>query len=315
MDTEPDASLKISLYENKDLRQVQIQLLQNISNGFEKCKFLKDEYGGAPGDRNKPNSGRDGARPKKLHHNEELLGQITCMGFDRTSAKKALKLTGDVSNAVTFLLESGEAGLAEVSDSEEEERKRAEEDRLAEEARKARAEEAKRKAEELRKERQSKLIEVADFKKYLSKIQEKGLAIVAQWSKFSVEQSKVIPYETQKKYWRLFESYVLNLAKSPSKNEKDLTEIFDTVFDQFRDKVENQLEQGVQSSSSSVEAMIVKFQDTKNLLTLLNRLIRLAPFKPILSLKSHERQHKLMDAVQKTLKAITSEASGASMQK
>jgi hypothetical protein len=142
-------------------------LLQSISTGFEKCKYLKDEFGGAPGDRNRPNSGRDAGRPKKLHHNEELLGQITCMGFDRTSAKKALKLTGDVSNAVTFLLESGEAGLAEVSDSEEEERRKAEEDRLAEEARKAQEEEATKRAEELRRERQSKLIDVAFFKKYL----------------------------------------------------------------------------------------------------------------------------------------------------
>lgn len=57
------------------------------------------------------------------------------------------------------------------------------------------------------------------------------MAVVAEWSKFSVEQSRVVPYETQKRYWRLFESYVLNLAKSPSKNERDLTEIFDTVFE------------------------------------------------------------------------------------
>ena len=42
------------------------------------------------------------------------------MGFDRQSAKKALKLTGDVSNAVTFLLESGEMGLDQVAISDEE---------------------------------------------------------------------------------------------------------------------------------------------------------------------------------------------------
>jgi hypothetical protein len=46
------------------------------------------------------------------------------MGFDRVLAKKALKLTGDVGNAVTFLLESGEAGLTQVSDSEEEPEKK-----------------------------------------------------------------------------------------------------------------------------------------------------------------------------------------------
>ena len=47
------------------------------------------------------------------------------MGFERKLAKKALKLTGDVNNAVTFLLESGEAGLNEVSDSEEADEKNA----------------------------------------------------------------------------------------------------------------------------------------------------------------------------------------------
>lgn len=44
--TSADPSQPISLYEDKNLRQVQILLLNNISNGFEKCKFLKDEHGG-----------------------------------------------------------------------------------------------------------------------------------------------------------------------------------------------------------------------------------------------------------------------------
>ena len=41
------------------------------------------------------------------------------MGFDEAIAKKALKATGDVSNAVTLLLESS-FNLENVSDSEEE---------------------------------------------------------------------------------------------------------------------------------------------------------------------------------------------------
>ena len=68
---------KIQLYENKDLRQVQILLLQNISTGFDKCKYIKDEFGEGPsaGDRNKPNSGRgEAAKPKKIHHDEALIG-------------------------------------------------------------------------------------------------------------------------------------------------------------------------------------------------------------------------------------------------
>ena len=60
------------------------------------------------------------------------------MGFERKLAKKALKLTGDVGNAVTFLLESGEAGLNEVSDSEEEEKKKSDQDKKDEHDKQAR---------------------------------------------------------------------------------------------------------------------------------------------------------------------------------
>lgn len=67
----------------------------------------------------------------KPHHDENLIIQITSMGFDRSIAKKALKATGDVSNAVTFLLES--ANLDGVSDSDDPanaEAKKAAEDKL-----------------------------------------------------------------------------------------------------------------------------------------------------------------------------------------
>jgi len=36
---------RLPLYQDKDLRKVQVLLLQNIASGFEKCKFLKDEFG------------------------------------------------------------------------------------------------------------------------------------------------------------------------------------------------------------------------------------------------------------------------------
>jgi len=117
-----DGKEKIQLYENKDLRQVQILLLQNISTGFERCKYLKDEFseGSNAADRNKNILGRgEAAKPKKVHHDESLISQITGMGFERKLAKKALKLTGDVSSAVTFLLEDNGAALIDVSDSEE----------------------------------------------------------------------------------------------------------------------------------------------------------------------------------------------------
>jgi hypothetical protein len=64
----------ISLNENKDLKQVQILLLRNISSSFDKCEFLKDEYGEARGDGHRSNSGRgEPAKPKKVHRDESLI--------------------------------------------------------------------------------------------------------------------------------------------------------------------------------------------------------------------------------------------------
>jgi len=181
---------KIELYENKDLRALEILLLQNISTGFEKCKYLKDEHGDPAnpgGDRTRMMSGRGGepAKPKKLHHDESLLAQITAMGFDRKLAKKALKLTGDVSNAVTFLLETGEAGLVGLSDSEEDgEQNAGESQKAGEEATK---EDELKKAEELRNDRRSKLIGVGEFRDYLKSVQDTGLGVVTEWATFTAE--------------------------------------------------------------------------------------------------------------------------------
>jgi hypothetical protein len=46
--------------------------MQNVASGFEKCKFLKDEYG-------KLSEGRSGlsreevVKPKKPHHDEDQI--------------------------------------------------------------------------------------------------------------------------------------------------------------------------------------------------------------------------------------------------
>ena len=99
------------LHEDKDLRQVQIILLEAIASGFAKCKELAGDLDEPqPGDQREAVKKKDNPR-QKVHQNEGFIEQITNMGFSRADARRALKLTGDVSNAVTFLLESGEAGL------------------------------------------------------------------------------------------------------------------------------------------------------------------------------------------------------------
>ena len=98
----------------------------------------------------------------KPHHDESLISQITGMGFDRSIAKKALKVTGDVSNAVTFLLEAG--NLDNVSDSDDPanaDAKKAAEEKQAKEAA------AKKLQDEERKSRQGSLISVENFKEFL----------------------------------------------------------------------------------------------------------------------------------------------------
>jgi len=127
------------------------------------------------------------------------------MGFERKLAKKALKLAGDVGNAVTFLLESGEAGLAAVPDSEDEEQQKSEQDKKDQHDKQALEEEEAKAAEERKQERKAKLISVSDFKEYWQRAQEQGLTVVTQWSTFSSEETKMVPYRTQRKYAKLFD--------------------------------------------------------------------------------------------------------------
>lgn len=127
------------------------------------------------------------------------------MGFERKLAKKALKLTGDVGNAVTFLLESGEAGLAAVPDSEDEEQQKTEQDKKDQHEKQAVEEAETKAAEERKQERKAKLISVSDFKEYWKRVQEKGLIVVTQWSAFSSDEAKMVPYRTQRKYAKLFD--------------------------------------------------------------------------------------------------------------
>ena len=151
---------------------------------------MKDEHGVpfSSKEKGKANAGGpEAGKRKKIYHDESLIMQITSMGFDRTLAKKALKLTGDVSNAVTFLLESGEAALAAVSDSEDEEKKKEEEEKKKEEERKAKEEEERKQAEAEKNERKAKLISVADFEVFLKRARERGLEVVTEWSTLTAE--------------------------------------------------------------------------------------------------------------------------------
>lgn len=162
------------LHEDKDLRQVQIILLEAIASGFGKCKELAGDL-----DEPLPTDPREAAKKKentrqKVHQNEGFIEQITSMGFSRADARRALKLTGDVSNAVTFLLESGEAGLDQVSDSEEEGKQANDGQNAAEEGKQREKDEQD--AREARNEkRKESLISFTKFKEELAEIQAKGL--------------------------------------------------------------------------------------------------------------------------------------------
>ena len=72
-----NAEQQVPLYEDKNLRAVQVLLLENIANGFEKCKYLKDEHGGNLREHKEKES-----KPKKPHHDENNIAAITAMGFD-----------------------------------------------------------------------------------------------------------------------------------------------------------------------------------------------------------------------------------------
>jgi hypothetical protein len=65
------------------------------------------------------------------------------------------------------------------------------------------------------------------------------------------------------------------------------------------------------SAGQSIDSMIILYQDAKNHLTLLNRLIRLESYKPILRLNRHERESKLIEHVAKTLRSLTASTGSA----
>lgn len=65
---------------------MQVQVLQNIANGFEKCKFLKDQYGIPFRDelgQNNDISISFSSAPKKIHNDATLIDQIMQIGFNR----------------------------------------------------------------------------------------------------------------------------------------------------------------------------------------------------------------------------------------
>ena len=201
------------------------------------------------------------------------------MGFDRSIAKKALKATGDVSNAVTFLLES--ANLDGVSDSDDAanvEAKKAAEVKLAAE------EEATKKADEERKTRQGNLISVDDFKQFLKQAQEKGLEAIQNWSNFTSEQLEAVPFKTQRKYEKLFDQYILNLVRSPNQSQDDLTMIFDKIFGLYQgnvNKLKDIVSKSEQTECSLLELSII-LQKTKNFLSLLHRMTKIDTYEKVL---------------------------------
>ena len=302
-----DLRASLSLYQDKDLRKIQVLLIQNIASGFEKCKFLKDEFGEPFAGKRKPDSGRDApGKPKKLHRDESLIEQITCMGFDRKSAKKALKLTGDVSNAVTFLLESGEAGLEQVSVSEEEDPAKAEQAKKDAEEQAKKEEEERALKEEQQREKRDALISTADFKLYLAEAQETGLDIVTEWCCLTPEMAKLVSLKTQRKYAKIYDQYVQTLFKSPDKKDSDLVKILDAIMGKYS-KLTNFLH-ATAGSEMELENMSVMVQDTKTQLNLVNKLISQPCFESLDKQSKKERNNKLKDNVVKTLRAIVGSA-------
>jgi hypothetical protein len=297
----------LALSQDKDLRKVQVLLLQNLASGFDKCKFLKDEYGEPFARNGGPDSGRAAAgRPPKLHHDEGLIEQITSMGFDRISAKKALKLTGDVSNAVTFLLESGEAGLDQVSVSEEEDPAQAERAEK-EAAEKANKEEAERKLrDQQRQERRADLVSTEAFKTYLREAQEAGLGVVTEWCCLTPEKAKLVSLKTQRKYAKVYDHYVLTLFKSPDQKEADLLRILDAILSKYT-KLTNFLQTSA-GSGMEPEELSVMLQDTKTQLNLVTRLTSQPSFEALVKQSQKERNATLRDNVVRTLQAIVGSA-------
>ena len=87
-------SLTAKLYENRDLRQIQLMLMTAISNRFSKCKHLSNDYSEKINRIPAPGEPKDKAgKAIKPHHNPALIEQLTSMGFSSVLAKKALKLT------------------------------------------------------------------------------------------------------------------------------------------------------------------------------------------------------------------------------
>jgi len=224
------------------------------------------------------------------------------MGFDRKSAKKALKLTGDVSNAVTFLLESGEAGLDQVSVSEEEDPAKAEQAKQEAEERVRKEEEARKLKEEEQRERRAALVSTAWFKGYLKQAQETGLGIVSEWCCLAPEQAKLVSLKTQRKYAKVYDQYVLTLFRSPGREESELLSAFDTILGKYT-RLTNFLQASAGSlqpgngSKAELDGLSATIQDTKTQLNLVNKLTDQPCYAGLEKERRKERSRKLKDNV------------------
>jgi len=164
-----DIESSVKLSQDKDLRKIQVQLLSNIASGFDKCKFIKDNHGMPFEDdlnsSSNPLFGSHSSAPKKIHNDQAMINQVTQMGFTRDQARRALKITGDVNTAITFILEN-EGGLNEIAISDEEDQAKEEEKRKKEEEERQKEIE-KKKQEEAHQAKLKSLISVNDFKEFL----------------------------------------------------------------------------------------------------------------------------------------------------
>jgi hypothetical protein len=62
----------------------------------------------------------------------------------------------------------------------------------------------------------------------------------------------MIPFKTQRKYQKLYEQYVLSLAKSSNKSEADLEQMFSKIFGAFTENV-SQLEKTAGTNAQSLQ--------------------------------------------------------------
>ena len=111
--------------------------------------------------------------------------------------------------------------------------------------------------------------------------------------------------KTQRKYAKLFESYVLSLARSTSFSVSDKTELFDRIFGDYSKNVENLEKVTTSEQISSSYTFSLLYYETKNNLSLLHRMTKIETFEKVLQENRRDSLPKIVENVVKTLKAMT----------